>query len=154
MDRGYLEAQRHGISRSPQWAKVERSFLLKHPKCEACNKNIFHVQVHHVFPFHYCIALGFPQLELDERNLITLCETTSAVPSDDHHLLIGHFDDFKSSNLTVRQDVIKYRGLNQVSIKNNSDWLAAKVNKVKPLDEMTDQDKQDFIALIKSTYGI
>jgi hypothetical protein len=30
--------------------------------------------VHHIFPFHYCIALGRPDLELDDRNLITLCE--------------------------------------------------------------------------------
>ncbi len=151
---GGIEAARHGIARSSQWPKVERAFVLRYPQCAACVKNMSGVQVHHVFPFHYCIALGYPQLELDPRNLITLCETEHGISSDDHHLLLGHLDDFKSSNLSVRSDVIKYHGMNHHTIINNPDWLAAKANKVKPLDEMTDQDKQDFIALMKSTYGL
>ena len=36
-------------------------------------RNLGPVQVQHIFPFHYCVALGRPDLELDERNLITLC---------------------------------------------------------------------------------
>jgi len=39
------------------------------------------LQVHHIFPFHYCIALGRPDLELDDRNLITLCEDDFAAQS-------------------------------------------------------------------------
>ena len=57
--------------------------------------------MHHIFPFHYCIALGRPDLELDDRNLITLCEDEAGKPGQNHHLLVGHLDDFESSNLAV-----------------------------------------------------
>jgi hypothetical protein len=150
---GEIEAKRHGIERSPEWSKIEKSFVLRFPNCAACKITQSHVQVHHVFPFHYCIILGRPDLELDPRNLITLCETTHLCPSDNHHLLLGHFDDFKSANLNVRQDVIKYKGFNLNSIKNNSEWQEACNHKLKPLDEMTDEDRENFKHLMNNTYA-
>ena len=147
------EHLRHGVERSPEWHKIEKAFLLKNPNCAACNTTYSSVQVHHVFPFHYCILLGRPDLELDPRNLITLCETTHTCTSNDHHLLLGHFDDFKSANLNVRSDVLKYKGWSQTSIKNNIEWQDNTVNKLKPYDEMSDEDKEQFKELMQKTYG-
>jgi hypothetical protein len=136
-------------SRSPHWSKVEHAFKLKYPNCAACSSTISAVQVHHIFPFHYCVELGRPDLELDYRNLITLCEGKN---SSEHHLLLGHFDDFKSANLDVRDHVIKFKGWNYISIKSNSEWQELCKNKLKPLEEMTDEDKENFKELMNKVY--
>ena len=38
------------------------------------NTHIAREQLHHIFPFHFCVVLGRPDLELDERDEVTLCE--------------------------------------------------------------------------------
>src|SRR5262249_40052921 len=98
-DHGELEAAKFDIRRSPEWPKVEKAHLAKQAHCICCRpgyKSEAGLQVHHIFPFHYCIALGRPDLELDDRNLITLCENEKSEPGEDHHLLVGHLDDFQS----------------------------------------------------------
>lgn len=146
------EHLRHGLTRSSEWSKVEKAYLLRYPYCAACKHTTFHVQVHHVFPFHYCILLGRPDLELDQRNLIGLCETTHFVAADNHHLLLGHCDDFRSCNLSVRDDVKTFLGKNEHSIKCDTRWQERCKNKLKPWDEMTQEDKDQFRALMDKTY--
>ena len=95
---------RHGIQRSPAWPHAEKLHLQLQPTCVCCKPGMHPnagVQVHHIFPFHYVIALGRPDLELDQRNLITLCENEEGKPGENHHLLVGHLDSFQSSNLSV-----------------------------------------------------
>jgi hypothetical protein len=56
--------------RSPEWPRVERLHLQRQPRCMCCKPGAntrAGLQVHHIFPFHYCIALGRPDLELDDR---------------------------------------------------------------------------------------
>lgn len=148
------EHERHGVARSSQWEKVEKSFLLRNPYCAACKHTQFHVQVHHVFPFHYCILLDRPDLELDPRNLISLCETTQYVRADNHHLLLGHCDDFRSANLQVRDSVKTFKGWNEVSMKHDAGFQKLKENKLKPWDEMTDEDKSNFKYLMNVTFPL
>src|ERR1700677_3043433 len=87
-DHGAAESARTGQSpRSPEWSKVEKAHLAKNPHCACCatGTNLSAgLQVHHKFPFHYCIALGRPDLELDDRNLITLCENEAGKPGENH----------------------------------------------------------------------
>jgi hypothetical protein len=105
------------------------------------------VQVHHIFPFHYCVLLGWPDLELDQRNLITLCETESGHVEENHHLLIGHLDDFKSSNLDVVNDAKKtFSGMTADQIKADPRW------QLKPLDKMSQQEKDDFTAQMNKVF--
>src|ERR1700732_4714415 len=90
--------------RSPEWRRVERAHLARQPHCVCCKPGTHGrapLQVHHIFSFHYCRLLGRADLELDDRNLITLCETEEGKPAPNHHLLVGHLDDFQSSNLRV-----------------------------------------------------
>jgi hypothetical protein len=149
MDRGAQEASRHGIARSTEWPKIEREHREKEPTCAVCGSKD-KIQVHHVFPFHYCIALGRPDLELDDRNLISLCESQP----NDHHLLIGHLDSFQSSNLKVRADVSNYIHQDETQIKANTTWQSEVNTRLKPLDKMTDQDKADFVKLMNETYPL
>lgn len=85
--------------RSPQWETVRKKHLLNEPTCRACNGRE-KLQVHHIKPFHL-----FPELELQDSNLVTLCEH----PDKECHLLIGHLGNFKNYNSNVLEDIKKYR---------------------------------------------
>jgi 5-methylcytosine-specific restriction enzyme A len=82
--------------RSPEWPKARKAWLAAHPDCAVCGgtKNI---EVHHKIPFHIK-----PELELDNTNFISLCE------SKDHgvncHLFFGHLGNFKNYNPGVVKD--------------------------------------------------
>jgi hypothetical protein len=147
-DHGAAVAAQYGIARSPEWPRVEKQHLELQPHCVACKPGTnsqVKLQVHHIFPFHYCVALGRPDLELDQRNLITLCEDEAGHPADNHHLLIGHLDDFQSSNLDVVTDAqTTFQGMSAADIKEDPRWKQKEAMRLKPLDKMTSQDKADF----------
>ena len=136
--------------RSPEWPRVEREHLQRQPRCVCCKPGAnagAGLQVHHIFPFHYCIALGRPDLELDDRNLITLCEDEAGRPGQNHHLLVGHLDDFESSNLAVVEDAARtFHGMGASAIKNDMTWLRKKASRLRPLEQMTVAEKEAFRA--------
>jgi len=144
--------------RSPMWPRAERKHLKLQPCCQACTPGTgleFKVQVHHIFPFHYAVALGRADLELDDRNLITLCETEAGHPADNHHLLVGHLGDFKQGNLTVKQDCTIYQGLKPEQIQAKEEWnLEKKLGRIKDLDVMTDKEKKELRKLMDTTFPL
>ena len=76
-----------GVTRSPQWGKVRRAWLLAHDRCACCStKN--DLEVHHIVPVHVD-----PTRELDGTNLVTLCRRC--------HLFVGHLGDWESWNVQV-----------------------------------------------------
>jgi 5-methylcytosine-specific restriction protein A len=84
--------------RSPGWPAVRKTHLEKEPACRACGgKN--NLEVHHVKPFHL-----FPDLELVDSNLITLCME----PGHGCHFIFGHLLDYQAYNLTVETDANNY----------------------------------------------
>lgn len=92
-----LKARKHEREkrerRSPHWPKVEKAHLAAHPSCAACGSTT-RLQVHHEVPFH-----RRPELELDPKNLITLC-----MSKNECHILIGHGDSFEYFNPNVAAD--------------------------------------------------
>lgn len=83
--------EKHQAQRSSKWPAVEHMHLTLEPTCAACGGRD-RLNVHHVKPFHI-----YPELELDPRNLITLC-----MGIGQHcHLLIGHGGNFKMWNPNV-----------------------------------------------------
>jgi hypothetical protein len=112
-DHGALIAKRHGHARSSEWPRVEKEHLQREPGCRVCGYEGRGVQVHHIKPFHL-----HPNLELDPNNLITLCE----IKGRDHHLLIGHLDDWESYNPNVRDDVKRYHKKTDAQIRENKEW--------------------------------
>lgn len=81
--------------RSGKWPTIEKHFLEEHPECEACGSKT-RLNVHHCLPFR-----SHPELELDPKNLITLCMSMGK----ECHLALGHGDDFHQYNQAVREDV-------------------------------------------------
>ena len=147
LDHGAAVAQKHGISRSPLWSHVRAAHLARQPACVCCKPGMSPptLQVHHIFPFHFCILLGRPDLELDPRNLITLCETGNGNPAANHHLLIGHLNSFESSNLAVQHDALRtFHGQLAATIRADKRWIAEVAARLKPFDQMTDHEKTAF----------
>lgn len=129
----------HGIARSDKWPAVERAHLAKHPQCAACVRIGAPVAVHHVMPFHICIRLGRPDLELDERNLITLC----AGGEGEHHLLLGHLDDWESMNLNVRRDArMVFHGMSARAIRANAEWRAREAKRAVAFEKMSRAERE------------
>ena len=157
-DHGAKIAEAHGIRRSPKWGSVERAFLKVKPWCEACGpakKLLRGVQVHHVIPFHFVILLGRPELELDPRNLIGLCETEKGLGLPNHHLLLGHLDDFQTSNPHVRQDAVgRFFQKSADQIKADGVWQAMVKHRPPVWANMTDGDKKAMRALMDQVYPI
>jgi 5-methylcytosine-specific restriction enzyme A len=84
--------------RSSKWQTVRKNFLESNKTCAACGAEI-NLQVHHKKPFH-----THPELELDLKNLITLCEEKGERGC---HLKLGHLGDWKSYNPNVEKDARK-----------------------------------------------
>ncbi len=82
--------------RSPQWPDFRRRWLAAHPACAVCGR-IKNVVPHHRRPVHL-----YPELELAEDNLISLCETGPG--STNCHCLVGHCGDWSAWNPTVEID--------------------------------------------------
>lgn len=150
------EAKKHDEERSPEWSARRKDFLAKNPACACCGKTAAQVglQAHHVFPFHYGKHLGRPDLELDERNLITLCETEAREPAENHHLLVGHLKDFESSNLDVRADALVYKNKTAAQIEGDAAWQAKHNNRLPHIEQMTAEDKAAFQWAMQETYPV
>lgn len=135
-DHGAHVAARFGIARSPRWPSVANAHLLVQPFCVACgprSRHVTHKQVHHMFPFHYCVRLGRPDLELDHRNLIALCRS-----GPNHHLLLGRLDDFESANLSVvRHARHTFHGMSAAQLDASNAWQLLVVGRMPRLDAMT-----------------
>jgi hypothetical protein len=84
-------------SRSPKWDGVRDAHLKMQPTCMVCEGSE-NLNVHHIKPFHL-----HPELELDQSNLITLCECEKH--GVNCHLLIGHLGNFRNVNTHVLEDV-------------------------------------------------
>ena len=150
---GTTIALESNIQRNPDWTRVQKEHLRKQPFCACCGKDTGKgkMQVHHKFPFHYCIALGRPDLELDERNLVTLCEDKG---SPNHHILIGHLGNFESYNPNVEEDIIAYANWTQTAIKADPKWKAKKTSRPAFLPNMTETQKTTLRKLMDKTYPI
>jgi hypothetical protein len=102
-----------GHSRSPKWRHVEKTFLLTHRVCAACNTSL-KLQVHHKMPFHLDATL-----ELNPDNLISLC-----MDVNECHLHIGHGGNWKSYNPNVVADaeavLTKAKSMEQVIVEAKS----------------------------------
>ena len=87
-----------GAARSSRWPTVRAEHLKKCPRCVACGGSE-NVQVHHLRPFHLS-----PSLELDEHNLVSLCEK----PSRNCHFHFGHSFDWKAYNEHCLEDAATF----------------------------------------------
>jgi len=136
VDHGTLIAANFGIHRSSKWTDVARAHLLKQPCCLCCGSTE-RLNVHHKFPFHYVTAIGRPDLELDERNLYTLCVNHA----DAAHILIGHLGNYASYNPDLEHFIALSRNLTSYQIRSMREWIDAVAKRPKPLNEMSKYER-------------
>jgi hypothetical protein len=85
--------------RSPHWQTVRKHHLEIDPHCMVCGSTV-RLEVHHIHPFHL-----YPEVELVQANLITLCEQAG---HSCHHMF-GHCLDWHAWNPSVRRDAALWR---------------------------------------------
>ena len=68
-----------------------------HPECAVCDAVKRDNVAHHIKPVQW-----YPKLEMEPSNLITLCERGKL--GANHHLFIGHLQDYRSYNEHVVED--------------------------------------------------
>jgi 5-methylcytosine-specific restriction enzyme A len=140
------------VERSSKWPAVMKAYLKKHPVCEACDESK-NVNVHHIAPFDFVIHIGRPDLELDERNLITLCGSRHNAPEENHHLLLGHYGNFKHFNINVRQDAEQFKNMTKKQILESIEYQSEKEKyTMLNFDEMTKKQLKEAKAWVKKTY--
>jgi len=88
--------------RSYLWKKVRQKHLDNNPCCAACG-SCTKLEVHHIIP----VSVD-PSKELDENNLITLCDKYC-------HFVFGHLMNWKSYNSNVLLDTSVF--LNKVKTR-------------------------------------
>jgi len=127
--------------RSGHWPTVQHHFVKDNPLCAVCKRGHDEVKlnVHHQIPFSYCIELSRPELELEPENLVTLC-----VSGENHHLYIGHLDDFHSYNPDVQHDIKHYANKSKLKILNDRQWRLKKQHRPQPAHKMSDQEKEQL----------
>lgn len=89
------------MKRSPRWTAVARFHLEREPVCQVCGGKVL-LNAHHKKPFHL-----FPSLELDQNNLITLCNFRRC------HITFGHGGDFRAYNPDCETDIERARRMFQ-----------------------------------------
>lgn len=162
-DNGAVIAANHDVKRSSKWRATRKAHLKANPYCIACKApsgwkrlmlkgkaliGLKPVQVHHRIPFHSCVVLGRPDLENDDRNLITLCES-----GDNHHLLIGHLGDFASYNPEVETHAKhKFHAKTAVDIKADEAWKKLHEMNPKDVDKLNDLEKSVLRGYIDKIY--
>lgn len=83
--------------RHKDWNKVRTDILYAHSWCAVCG-NRSYLNVHHILPFHL-----FPELELETRNLIVLCEKSER--NVNCHYVFGHLGlSWKHYNEVIKED--------------------------------------------------
>jgi len=142
-------AAKYGIERSPDWDKVRKAYLEVHGACVVCGQK-GELNVHHMHPFHYVVACGRPDLELDPRNFITLC-----VPHEEqHHILLGHLDDYESYNPQVVAFASRFKGKDSAVIRADPHFKSALASKPKHLGDMSDAEKAAFKASLDQSLPV
>jgi hypothetical protein len=136
------------VLRSPHWDKLRGEVIKERgSKCEVSGATT-DLEAHHIIPFHFCVILGRPELELEKKNLIIL----SRGPVD-IHLLLGHFDNFGSFNKDIT-DIEKWKEFikNKKDLAHDPEYLQLKAKRPKLWDDMTTRDKTNLRKLMDKLY--
>lgn len=99
--------------RSGKWGQFKKKFL-QGKVCAVCGSKKG-LEAHHIVPFHFA-----PDRELDETNLIALCEGD---PKINCHLFVGHLGNYRGVNPDVVTDAAIWLGKLTLSKKRLKEKL-------------------------------
>ena len=90
LNKAIITAQR--VFRSKGWSTLRDDFLAENGKCFICGSRS-NLEVHHIKD-----VSNFPELELDENNLMTLCDGSDRFEGLSCHRIFGHFGCWRRTN--------------------------------------------------------
>lgn len=156
VDNGQAVGIDHGAGpRSPHWETVKKEWFKEHGlNCDACDPSFYGkvgVQCHHRHAYHVCKLLGRPDGEVDKRNFRNLCETEKGKPAPNHHLVLGHEDDFQVNNEDLDSDIAKYKGQDGKAILQESIFAEKVKNRPKPFPQWTKEEKLAYRRMLDET---
>jgi len=96
----------------------------------------------------YLQAINRLDLELDERNLITLC----VEPDMQHHALVGHLNFYASFNPWLMQTVAMCKGKSALQIFDMRDFQQMVNNRPKPVHQMNAKELEELKNLTQETF--
>ena len=82
--------------RSGEWTKVRKAYLAENPFCEICG-GTKKLEVHHLLD-----TSSFPDYELHQNNLITLCGIKT---KNKCHFKYGHLGNYQKTNYNLVNDI-------------------------------------------------
>ena len=77
-----------------------------------------------------------------------MCCDLAALPGEDHHLVVGHLDDFECANPTTRTDAQHYRGQTAAQIRASATWRVQVAGRLPPLPAMSEAQRKSLRALM------
>ena len=83
--------------RSKGWKVLKDDFIASNDKCYICGSRS-NLEVHHIKD-----VSNFPDLELDENNLMTLCDGSDRFEGLSCHRIFGHFGCWRRTNYQLRE---------------------------------------------------
>ena len=91
--------------RGSKWRALRQEVIAQTPYCEICGstKNL---EVHHFYDVSH-----FPHLELQDQNLIVLCDGSEHYKGLSCHRIFGHLGDWKKTNYNLRSQLPTLRDL-------------------------------------------
>ena len=88
------------VKRNSKWPKVRKAFLKLNPHCAICG-TVKRVVAHHILPVYVN-----PELELDTKNLIALCENPTTIYC---HFTFGHLGDWMCYHDGIIEEARRYK---------------------------------------------
>jgi len=79
-----------------EWKKIRRAHLAENPSCEICGEEKG-LEVH-----HFLDVSSFPEYELHQNNLITLCGIRT---KNQCHFKYGHLGNYRKTNYNLVNDI-------------------------------------------------
>jgi hypothetical protein len=138
--------EKHELKRSYKWPSFRKKIIKERGGVCELSGATSDLEAHHIFPFHLCVLLGRPELELDKRNIIIL----SGGPIN-YHLLLGHLNSFQSYNASI-MNMQEYGDSTAQEIKTHKEWSLLREYRPKPWDRMTIQEKEELREMLNRKF--
>jgi hypothetical protein len=84
----------------------------------------------------------------------SLCETEAEKPAPNHHLIVGHLDDFQVNNEDLFTDILIYSGMTGDQIKAVPAFVSKIRNRPKPFGAWTLGERQRYRTLLDDTLPV
>lgn len=129
----------YNLHRNKDWEGFRNKIIVERGNVCELSRATTDLEAHHILPFHFAVLLGYPQLELEPKNIIIVSGGPINV-----HLLVCHLDNFQSYNPYILNTKLWAKVAKSPNIQQNPFWNTA-VKYRPPFWNDTDLKRKDRI---------